>query len=143
MLYALHMSKASDSLHPSLLVNKLRACGFSEGPLILIRSYSAHQQNRTKLDTVASSQKQSVRGCLQESPFGPLLQNIFHNDLIYILNNASLSMYTDNHQLYTRGNSVEHVEQSLTNEGEKQYLNCMVTIFLREINYDKCNVPVN
>lgn len=64
MLYALHRSKAFDSLHPSLLVNKLRAYGFSEGSLILIRSYFAHQQNRMKLDSVASGQKESIRGCL-------------------------------------------------------------------------------
>jgi len=59
----------------------------------------------------------AVRGCPQGSSFGPLLWNIFQNDMMYIVNNASLSMYPDDHQLYVKGYSVDCVEQLLTDGG--------------------------
>ena len=112
------MSKAFDSLHPSLMINKLKAYGFSEESLRLMRSYFTNRQNRVKLDSVVSRWKDAARGCPQGSSFGPLLWNIFQNDMTYIINNASLSMYADDHQLYVTGNSAECVEQSLNNGGQ-------------------------
>lgn len=49
------MGRAFDSLHPSLIMNKLKAYGFSEGSLKLMRSYFASRQNRVKLDSVVSA----------------------------------------------------------------------------------------
>ena len=37
--------------------------------------------------------------------------------MTYIVDNASLSMYADDHQLYVKGYSVDCVEQLLTNGG--------------------------
>ena len=99
-----NMSKAFDSLHPSLMINKLKTYGFSEESLSLMRSFFfSNRQNRVKLNGVTSSWKDAVRGCPQGSSFGPLLWNIFQNDMTYIVNNASLSMYADDHQLYVKG----------------------------------------
>ena len=108
------MSKAFDSLHPSLMINKLKAYGFSEESLSLIRSYFSNRQNRVKLIGVTSSWKDAVRGSPQGSSFGPLLWNIFQNDMTYIVDYASLSMYADDHQLYVKGYSLDCVEQLLT-----------------------------
>ena len=41
----------------------------------------------------------------------------FQNDMTYIVNNASLSMYADDHQLHVKGYSVDCVQQLLTNGG--------------------------
>lgn len=57
--------------------------------------------------------------------------------MTYMVNNASLSMYTDDHQLYVTGNSVEQVEQLLNDEGQK------ISRWYRDNflkgNYDKFN----
>ena len=45
------------------------------------------------------------RGCLQGSLLGPLLGNIFQNDLSYNADSA-LSMHADNHQIYEKGHVV-------------------------------------
>ena len=82
-----------------------------------MRSYFSKRQNRVKLNGVTSSWKDAVRGCPQGSSFGPVLWNIFQNDMTYIVANASLSMYADDHQLYVKGYSVDCVEQLLTNGG--------------------------
>ena len=132
------MSKAFDSLDPSLMINKLKAYGFSEESLSLMRSYFSNRQNRVKLNGVTSSWKDAVRGCPQGSSFGLLLWNIFQNDMTYIVNNASLLMYADDHQLYVKEYSVDCVEQLLTNGGHtisKWYKDN----FLKG-NYDKYNV---
>ena len=42
------------------------------------------------------------RGCPQGSALGPLLWNVFENDLSYCLT-ANLSMYADDHQIYHAG----------------------------------------
>ena len=111
------MSKAFDSLHPALLINKLKAYGFSEQALCLMRSYFINRQNRVKLNLVVSDWKDMRRGCPQGSSFGPLLWNIFQNDLTYQITDANLSMYADDHQIYVIAESISEVEQTLKNEG--------------------------
>ena len=103
-----------------------------------MRSYFSNRQNRVKLNGVTSSWKDAIRGCPQGSSFGPLLWNILKNDMTYIVNNASLSMYADDYQLYVKGYSVDCVEQLLTNGGHtisKWYKDN----FLKG-NYDKYNL---
>ena len=56
------------------------------------------------------------RGCPQGSSFGPLLWNIFQNDLTYQITDANLSMYADDHQIYVIAESISEVEQTLKNE---------------------------
>ena len=111
------MSKAFDSLQPSLLINKLKAYGFSEQALCLMRSYFTNKQNRVKLNSVVSEWKDMRRGCPQGSSFGPLLWNIFQNDLTYQITDANISMYADDHQIYVIAESISQVEQTLRNEG--------------------------
>ena len=43
------MSKAFDSLYPPLLINELRAYGFSENSLTLMRSYFSNRKNRIRI----------------------------------------------------------------------------------------------
>ena len=58
--------------------------------------------------------------------------------MTYIVNNASLSMYADDHQLYITGNSVKYVEQSLNNEG--QTISRWYGDNFLKGNYDKYNI---
>ena len=77
------MSKAFDSMHPPLPLKKLESYGFSEDALLLIRSYFENRQNRVKMGNTRSDWIISNRGCPQGSSFGPLLWNIFQNDMTY------------------------------------------------------------
>ena len=49
------MSKAFDSLHPALLIQKLKAYGFSETSLNLLRSFLGCRRNRVKLQEAYSA----------------------------------------------------------------------------------------
>ena len=91
------MSKAFDSLHPSLMIKKLEAYGFCQASLQLMRSFFSERFNRVKLNGKISTWKHVKMGCPQESSFGPLLWNIFQNVWIYEVNDDSLYMYADDH----------------------------------------------
>ena len=68
------MSKAFDSLYPPLLINKLRAYGFSDNSLTLMRSYFTSRKNRVRISQETTSDwYATTRGCPQGSAFGPLL----------------------------------------------------------------------
>lgn len=92
------MTKAFDSLYPSLLQSKLRAYGFKENSLELLSSCLCNRQNRVKMAHVKSTWRLVNRGCPHGSALGPLLWNIFQNDLIYEID-SNMSMYADDHQL--------------------------------------------
>ena len=76
------MSKAFDSLSHSLIVKKLEACGFEHNSLNLLRSYFDKRLNRVKIGDVTSDWKKRVLGDPQGSSFGPLLWNLFQNDML-------------------------------------------------------------
>ena len=52
------------------------------------------------------------------SSFSPLLWNLFQNDLSCSITSAKLSIYVDDHQLYTSGTSFTAVREALEQEGQ-------------------------
>ena len=112
------MSKAFDSLHPRLMLNKLRAYGFEENTVNLLRSYLSNRQNRIRMGSQTSSWQVINRGCPQGSALGPLLWNIFQNDLAYEIK-SNLSMYADDHQIYEAGKDLANVKSSPSRNADK------------------------
>ena len=100
------MSKAIDSLHPALMIQKLKAYEFSEASQNLMRSFLERRRNRVKLQEPHSACKEQQRGRPQGSSFGPLLWNLFQNDLSLHRQSANLFMYANDHQIYTSGNDI-------------------------------------
>ena len=112
------MSKAFDSLHPALLLSKLKAYGFHDAFIDLMRDYLCDRPNRVKLGSNSSSWRRVDRGCPQGSALGPLLWNIFQNDLCYEIS-QNLSMYADDHQIYEVGDNILEVNSNLNLKAEK------------------------
>ena len=79
------MSKAFDSLCHNLVIKKLKAYGFTNQSLDLIRSFLNDRYSRVKLGTVRSEWSKMSRGCPQGSSFGPLLWNLFQNDMTMLV----------------------------------------------------------
>ena len=107
------MSKAFDSLHPPLLLSKLKAYGFQDGFIQLLKSYLCERYNRVKMGNQISSYRLVNRGCPQGSALGPLLWNIFQNDLPLCVETKP-SMYADDHQIYYSGHDSEEVTTRLS-----------------------------
>ena len=73
--------QAIDSLHPSLLLNKIQGIRFLNRNSKTDQITFANGKNRVKLESVVGEWKESVRGCSQWSSFGPLLCNMSQNDM--------------------------------------------------------------
>ena len=113
------LSKAFDSLCHSLIVKKLEAYGFGQNSLNLLRSYFDNRLKRVKIKEVTSDWKRMILGCPQGSFFGPLLWNLFQNDMSFYINNVNLSMYADDHQIYVMGKKHVEVALSIKIQGEQ------------------------
>ena len=106
------MSKAFDSLHPPLMLSKLKAYGFEDNAINLLRSYLCDRYNRVRMGSLTSSFRCTSRGCPQGSALGPLLWNIFQNDMTYNIT-SPLTMYADDHQIYEIGTDLQSVTTKL------------------------------
>ena len=72
------MSKAFDSLHPPLLINKLKAYGFSDCATDLLRSYFSERKNRVRLGTeITSEWKKQPEAVPKVLPLAPSCGTFF------------------------------------------------------------------
>ena len=100
-------------------MTKLEVYRFSEEALKLVQSYSLSGKNRARLGSDRSQWSDVRRGCPQGSSFGPLLWNVFQNDVGEVVIKTDLSMYADDHQTFSSDNSVAKVEERLLHDANK------------------------
>lgn len=92
---AVDLSKAFDSVCHPLLLAKLKAYGFTDDALELMTAYLLGRRQRVKLDGAYSQWRTIMAGVPQGSLLGPLLFNMYVNDLNYFVANTSLRLYAD------------------------------------------------
>ena len=77
-------SETFDTINHELLLRKLHMYDFNRYPLKIIHNYLNNRNQRTKTNKVLSSWTKILWGVSQVSVLGPILFNIYLNDLIYL-----------------------------------------------------------
>ena len=134
------LSKAFDCLSHDLLIAKLEVYGFNKSALVFIYDYLKNRKQRTKVNGSYSTWKDLLHGVPQGSILGPLLFNIFINDITFFLDKAKLANYADDNSTYTIEHNILDLLKSLENE-TSIVLNWFKINEMKS-NSDKCHLIV-
>ena len=106
---AIDLSKAFDSLPHGLLVAKLFAYGVTLPACKLLCSYLHNRHQRVKIHDAKSDWLSIEKGVPQGSILGPLLFNIFINDIFFTNNDVTIYNYADDNCISYAHNDVKRM----------------------------------
>ena len=110
------LSKAFDTLPHGLLLAKLKAYGFSTHSLKFFHSYLSGRFQKVKVGSTFSKLLKLALGVPQGSILGPLLFNIFINELFLFIENTDVCNFADDNTLYSCGHSLDEVIATLKHD---------------------------
>ena len=112
------LSKAFDCLPHQLIVAKFNAYGLSTKSCALLWSYLSDRIQRVKLSGTMSDWQQLLKGVPQGSVMGPVMFNVFINDLFAIIKKSTLTNYADDNTISASKSTRVELVQTLTSESE-------------------------
>jgi retron-type reverse transcriptase len=115
-IISMDLSKAFDSITHELLLEKLKAYGADNQVYNLLRNYLENRHQRVKLDDEYSRFKKFKKGVPQGSILGPLLFNVFMNDLEHATSSSDLATYADDTQVFHANRGLENIEKVINED---------------------------
>ena len=112
------LSKAFDCLPHGLLVAKLRAYGLDLPACELMGSYLSGRKQRVKIAGSRSQWHSLEKGVPQGSILGPLLFNIFINDMFHFIEKCSLYNFADDNSLSNTATTLNEIKCNLQHDSK-------------------------
>ena len=134
------LSKAFDCINHDLLIAKLHAYGFSLASLKLIKSYLSNRKQRVKINNTFSTWSDITMGVPQGSVLGPLLFNIYLNDLFWINEFTDVCNLADDTTLYASDIDLKSLMTSLEHDSHLAIEWFESNYF--KLNTDKCHLII-
>ena len=121
------LSKAFDCLSHGLLFEKLRAYGLAPEVIDLLSSYLSDRVQQVRLGSHTSTWENILKGVPQGSILGPLLFNVFLNDIFFFINQGVIYNYVDDNTLsFIHANS--DVLKKVLEEESCNMIKCFLSI---------------
>ena len=110
------LSKAFDCIPHDLLIAKLNAYCIDENALVLIYSYLKRHEQSVRINNTYSSFQTILSGVPQGSVLGPILFNVYVNDLFLFIKQAALYNYADDNTLACFSRTLSNLVRALEEE---------------------------
>ena len=95
---------------------KLEAYGLSENSLKLLKSYLENRRQRIKIGNNYSERDTLIKGVPQRSILGPVLFNVFINDIFHFVQDSTIYNYADDNTLSYSDTNINTVVKTLEND---------------------------
>ena len=112
------LSKAFDSIPDDLLIAKMHAYSFSKNSLVFFYSYLKGRKQKVRINNTHSIFEILLYGVPKGSILGPILFNIFTNDLLPWISNSKLLNFADYNTISVSENTIEELISTLEKESQ-------------------------
>ena len=103
------LSKAYDCVNHDLIIAKLEAYGVGKNGLRLIQNYLSQRQQRVNVGSSFSEWLEIILGIPQGSILGPILFNVFINDVLLSIKETDICNFADDTTLYACGKQLDTI----------------------------------
>ena len=113
------LSKAFDCIPQKLLIAKMHADGFDLNSLTIFYSYLENRKQNVKINNTCSIFQVVLSSVPQGSILGPILVNIFRNDLLISTKDFELHNFADDNTVTYLLHTLSQLIKNLQSEGNK------------------------
>ena len=132
------LSKAFDCIDHELLIAKLSAYGFCNKALLMIYSYLTGRKQRVKVNGSFSTWRETFAGVPQGSVLGPLLFNIYINDLFLSVMDTAICSFAEDTTIFAADCQLDSVLERL--ETDALVLSKWFPENFMKLNEGKCHL---